>query len=321
MDLDTLLTAIIVVIGVPAATVLYIVIAERLLTALAPERRRPAFRPWLWLAPGVAFLIIFLIYPTIRTIIQSFQDDRAEVFVGVENYVSLLTDPSFWQVIINNVLWIVLFALVTVTIGLLIAVLTDRVRYETAVKALIFLPLAISFVAAGVIWNFMYAFNPEIGTVNAVVTTVTEEPVSWLTEWPRNTVMLIVVGIWMWTGFAMVILSAGLKGVSTELLEAARMDGANEFQVFFKIILPLLMPTIAVVATTIVITSLKTFDIVYVMTAGNFGTDVAGTRWYAERFTSRDIGSAATVAVILLMAVIPVMLFNIKRFQAQEAIR
>lgn len=321
MDLDTLLTAAVVVIGVPAATVLYIVVAERLLTAVVPEKRRPAFRPWLWLAPGLAFLIIFLIYPTIRTIIQSLQNDRAEAFVGVENYVSLLTDPSFWQVIVNNVLWIILFALVTVTIGLLIAVLTDRVRYETAVKALIFLPLAISFVAAGVIWNFMYAFNPDIGTLNAAVTTVADQPVSWLTEWPRNTVMLIVVGIWMWTGFAMVILSAGLKGVSTELLEAARMDGANEFQVFFKIILPLLMPTIAVVATTIVITSLKTFDIVYVMTAGNFGTDVAGTRWYAERFTNRDIGSAATVAVILLMAVIPVMLFNIKRFRAQEAIR
>jgi alpha-glucoside transport system permease protein len=133
--------------------------------------------------------------------------------------------------------------------------------------------------------------------------------------------MLIIVGIWMWVGFAMVILSAGLKGINLELLEAARMDGANELQVFYRIILPLLAPTIAVVGTTILITALKTFDIVYVMTGGNFGTNVIGTLWYEERFTNRDIGTASAVAVILILTIVPVMLLNIRRFQAQEAAR
>ncbi|MGI8830218.1 MAG: carbohydrate ABC transporter permease [Candidatus Limnocylindria bacterium] len=320
MDGGTILLAVIVVVGVPTAAVLYILAAERLL-GLVPEKRRAAVRPWLWLLPGFGFLFIFLIYPTIQTIFLSFQDARSENFVGAENYFTLFNQGGFWQVIVNNALWIVFFTGVVVTLGLIIAVLTDRVRYETGVKALIFLPLAISFVAAGVIWNFMYAFDGDIGTLNAGLGAVGVEQQSWLTEWPRNTFMLIVVGIWMWVGFAMVILSAGLKGISTELLEAARMDGATELQVFFRIILPLLAPTIAVVGTTIVITALKTFDIVYVMTAGNFGTEVLASRFYSERFISRDAGTAAAVAIILLLAIIPVMLFNIRRFRAQEAIR
>ncbi len=320
MDLGTLFMAIVVVVGVPAATVAYALLAERALR-LVPEKRRPGIRPWLWLAPGFAFLIIYLIWPTLQTILFSFMDRRSQEFIGLENYEFLFSRSDMWTTIRNNVLWIVFFAGVTVVFGLIIAVLTDRVRYETAVKALIFIPLAISFVAAGVIWGFMYEFNPARGTLNAGIGLVGIESQSWLTEQPRNTFMLIIVGIWMWTGFAMVILSAGLKGISTELLEAARMDGANEFQVFFRIILPLLAPTIAVVGTTIVIASLKTFDIVYVMTGGNFDTDVIATLFYKERFVSRDAGTAAAVAVILLLAIIPVMLFNIRRFKAQEAIR
>lgn len=320
MDLATLGLVVLVVVGVPAATIAYALLTERLLRVVA-EKRRAAVRPWLWLAPGLAFLTLYLIYPTVRTLLLSFQDRRSEEFVGVDNYFDLLGQGSFWQIIVNTGLWIVFFALVVVVFGLLIAVLADRVRYETAVKALVFLPLAISFVAAGVIWGLMYEFSEERGTVNAAIGLVGVEAQSWLTEWPRNTFVLIIVGIWMWVGFATVILSAGLKGISSELLEAARMDGATEFQVFFRIILPLLMPTIAVVATTIVITALKTFDIVYVMTGGNFDTDVIATLFYKERFVNRDAGSAAAVAIILLLAIIPVMLFNIRRFQQQEAIR
>ncbi|HEX6127983.1 MAG TPA: sugar ABC transporter permease [Candidatus Limnocylindria bacterium] len=320
MDFGTVLMAIIVVIGVPAATVGYALLTERLLKLVRPQRRA-AVRPWLWLLPGFAFLGLYLIYPTINTLILSFQNSNSTEFVGVENYATLLNQGGFWQTMLNTGLWIVFFAAVVVLLGILIAVLADRVRYETAVKALVFLPLAISFVAAGVIWNFMYDFDPDRGTVNAIVGIAGVEPQSWLTEWPRNTFMLIIVGIWMWVGFATVILSAGLKGISTELLEAARMDGANELQVFFRIILPLLAPTIAVVATTIVITALKTFDIIYVMTGGNFGTNNLATLFYAERFRAFDAGTAAAVAIILLLAIIPVMLFNIRRFQAQEAIR
>ncbi|HEX6140298.1 MAG TPA: sugar ABC transporter permease [Candidatus Limnocylindria bacterium] len=320
MDLGTLGMAIVVVVGVPAVTAGYALLAERVLMFL-PSRRRPAYRPWLWLAPGFAFLIAYLIYPTISTFILSLQNASSTEFVGASNYTRLFGLDSFWTTILNTVLWIVFFAGIVVVIGLIIAVLADRVRYETVVKALVFLPLAVSFVAAGVIWNFMYDFNPARGTVNAALGVAGIEAQSWLTEWPRNTFMLIIVGIWMWVGFATVILSAGLKGISSELLEAARMDGANEFQVFFRIILPLLAPTISVVATTIVITALKTFDIVYVMTNGQYSTEVIGTLFYHARFTNHDAGTAAAVAIILLLTIIPVMLINIRRFQAQEAIR
>jgi alpha-glucoside transport system permease protein len=320
MDFGTLGFAVLAIIGVPAVTVLYILATEWLVRGL-PERRRASIRPWLWLLPAFAFLILYLIYPMIQTAILSFMDRRSQNFVGPANYLGLIGDGGFWQAVANTAMWIVLFTGVVIVIGLIIAVLTDRVRYETGVKALIFIPMAISFVAAGVIWGFMYDFDPDIGTLNAATSAVGLEPRPWLNEWPLNTVMLIIVGIWMWVGFAMVILSAGLKGISTELLEAARIDGANELQVFSRIILPLLAPTIAVVGTTIVITALKTFDIVFVMTSGNFGTEVIAGVFYHSRFTNNDAGTAAAVAVILLVAIIPVMLINIRRFQQQEAMR
>jgi alpha-glucoside transport system permease protein len=309
-----------VVAGVPAITVLYALGTEWVLRLL-PERRRPGIRPWLWLLPGFAFLALFLVYPTVYTIVLSLMDRRSENFVGLENYLDLFGQVQFWQTIGNSLLWLVFFTALTVVFGLVVAVLSDRVRYETGVKALVFIPMAISFVAAGVIWRFMYAVDPTVGTLNAVVAGLGAEPQAWLFEWPRNTFLLIVVGIWMWVGFALVILSAGLKGISTELLEAARMDGATEFQVFRRIILPLLGPTIAVVATTIVIVALKTFDIVWVMTGGEFQTGVIGTLFYEERFTNRDAGTASAVAVILLLTILPIMLVNIRRFQAQEAAR
>jgi len=320
VDVGTLGIAIAAVIGVPAVTVLYILATEWLVRGL-PERRRAQVRPWLWLLPAFAFLSAYLIYPMVQTAILSVMDRRSETFVGLDNYLGLFGSDDFWQTVLNTGLWLVFFTAITVAIGLLIAILTDRVRYETGVKALIFIPMAISFVAAGVIWGFMYDFDPDIGTLNAAITTVGIEEQSWLTEWPRDTFMIIIVGIWMWVGFAMVILSAGLKGISTELLEAARIDGANELQVFRSIILPLLAPTIAVVATTIVITALKTFDIVFVMTSGNFGTEVIASLFYRARFINGDAGSAAAVAVILLLAIIPVMLINIRRFQQQEAMQ
>jgi alpha-glucoside transport system permease protein len=320
MDLGTGALAVVVVAGVPAITVLYALGTEWVLRLL-PERRRPGIRPWLWLLPGFAFLALFLVYPTVYTIVLSLMDRRSENFVGLENYLDLFGQVQFWQTIGNSLLWLVFFTALTVVFGLVVAVLSDRVRYETGVKALVFIPMAISFVAAGVIWRFMYAVDPTVGTLNAVVAGLGAEPQAWLFEWPRNTFLLIVVGIWMWVGFALVILSAGLKGISTELLEAARMDGATEFQVFRRIILPLLGPTIAVVATTIVIVALKTFDIVWVMTGGEFQTGVIGTLFYEERFTNRDAGTASAVAVILLLTILPIMLVNIRRFQAQEAAR
>ena len=314
------LMAAIVLVGVPLVIIGYIVLTERVLRLL-PAARRDGVRPWLWLAPALIFVGVFLIYPTIRTVILSFMDARSENFIGLDNYIEFFGNDRNWTVFINNLLWIVFFTLLTVVFGLLIAVLTDRVRYESVAKALIFLPMAISFVAAGIIWRFMYDFSPQTGTLNAAVGVVGMEPQAWLFDWPRNTFMIVIAAAWIWTGFCMVILSAGLKGISTELLEAGRMDGANEFQIFFRIILPLMAPTIAVVTTTMIIFALKVFDLVYVMTGGRFETDVLANRMFSEMFIGRDFGMSAAVAVILLALIIPIMAFNIRRFRAQEAIR
>jgi alpha-glucoside transport system permease protein len=317
--METLGTALVVVIGVPAVVCGYIVATEWVIRGLAgPTKAR--VRPWLWVLPAFLFLTIFLIYPTIRTFINSLFDRQGE-FVGIQNYLDLFANAGFWQVLANNALWLIFFTGVVLVIGLVIAVLTDRVRYETFAKAVIFIPMAISFVAAGVIWSFMYHINPNIGTINAGLVAVGLEPQAFIQEWPRNTFLLIVVGIWMWVGFAMIILSAGLKGISTELLEAARIDGATELQVFFRIILPLLAPTIAVVGTTVVITALKTFDIVYTMTGGLYDTSVIGFEFYREQFTNRDPGAAAAVAILLLLAIVPIMLINVRRFRVQEEMR
>jgi alpha-glucoside transport system permease protein len=321
-----LITAIIVVVGVPAVLFLYIWLTEQILRPI-PDRYRGTIRPWLWLAPALVFLIVFLVYPTIGTIIHSFQNSAGTKFVGFDNFVYFFTSPTTLGALKNNLLWVVLLTLGTVGFGLLIAVLVDRVRYESAAKAVIFLPLAISMVAASVIWSFMFLYRPpgepQVGTLNALVGLVGLGPIAWLQtqEFSLNTIMLIIVMTWMWTGFCMVIISAALKGISVELLEAARVDGANEWQVFRGIIFPLLLPTLAVVGTTVVITALKAFDIVYVMTGGNFDTQVMAQSMIDEMFKNGNFGRASAVAVVLLLTIVPVMGLNIRRFQAQEAIR
>jgi alpha-glucoside transport system permease protein len=317
---NRLLAAAFVVVAVPAVLVGYILLIEAILRRV-PRRLAPGLRPWLWLAPALAFLGVFLVYPTIATIIRSFMNRRGDTFIGLENYQWFFTQSDTLIALRNNALWVVLLPALVVGLGLLVAILVDRVRYEGVAKSIVFLPLAISFVAASVIWRFMYELDPKIGTLNAVVTAAGGDPVAWLITQPWNNFFLIIVGVWLLTGFAMVILSAGLKGISTELLEAARVDGANELQVFRGIVLPLLMPTIAVVATKIVIYALKTFDVVYTMTNGNFDTNVIANVMFQELFNNGQQGRAAAIAVILFAAIIPVMIINIQRFREQEAIR
>jgi alpha-glucoside transport system permease protein len=314
-----------VVIGVPAVLVGYILLSERLVRLL-PERRQGTLRPWFWIAPAVLFLIVFLIYPTINTFVLSFLDGQSKNFVGLDNYFWFIQDSGTLEALRNSVLWVVFMTAGVVGLGLLIAILVDRVRYEPIAKSVIFIPLAISFVAAGVIWNFMYQYQdpsrPQTGTLNALIGLVGLGPTRFTQEQPINNFALIFIGIWMWTGFAMVILSAGLKGISIELLEAARVDGANEWQVFRGIILPLLLPTIFVVGTTIVITALKSFDIVFTVTNGNFGTDVIAREMWQQMFTPPgNFGRASAVAIVLLLAIIPFMVINVRRFREQEAIR
>ncbi len=317
---NRVVAAALVVAIVPIVLVGYIVVIEAISSRL-PRRSSDRVRPWLWMAPALVFVGVFLVYPTIATIIRSFYNRRGDVAIGFENYVWFFTRNDTLLALRNNIIWVVLLPLLVVGLGLAIAVLVDRVRYENVVKSVVFLPMAISFVAAGVIWKLVYDIDPSVGTLNAGVTAAGGSPIAWISTAPMNNVMLIIVGVWMQAGFAMVILSAGLKGISTELLEAARVDGANEWQVFRGIVLPLLAPTIAVVATTIVIFALKTFDIVYVMTNGNFDTEVIANRMYKELFANTQQGRAAAVAVVLLVAIVPVMLINIRRFRAQEALR
>jgi len=323
---DKLITALIVVIGVPAVLVGYIWGTEQVLR-LVSERMKPRIRPWLWLLPAFGFLAVFLVYPMIGTVVTSLQDRFQKKFVGLTNYSWFVGSDDALTALRNNVLWLLLLTALTVGLGLLIAVLVDRVRYESAAKSVIFVPLAISMVAAGVIWLYMYNYNPpgspQTGTLNAVIGNVGLGPVPWLQveDFSVNTLMLIIVMAWMWTGFAMVIISAALKGINPELLEAARVDGATELQVFRGIIFPLLVPTLVVISTTMIITALKAFDVVYTMTGGQLKTNVVGTLMYQEMFRFGNYSRGAAIAVVLLIAIVPIMFFNIGRFRAQEAIR
>jgi alpha-glucoside transport system permease protein len=290
------------------------------------------------LLPAFFFISVYLIYPVIDTVRLSFFNANSTQYIGFANYRFIFTNNVLQHALLNNMLWLVMFTLLCVGLGLLFAVLTGRVRYEPVAKSMIFIPMAISFVAAAVIWRFVYAYLPpgfeQYGLLNAGVTAVGLPPQPWLitqslpfsnillpTPFHTNSFAVVVVGVWMWTGFAMVVLSASLKGISSEVLEAARVDGANEFQIFWRIILPLVSPTIAVVATTLVIQSLKIFDIVWVMTAGNYNTDVIATQMYKQLFNYQNFGLSSALAVILLLAIIPVMLVSLNRFRGQEETR
>jgi alpha-glucoside transport system permease protein len=312
--------------------------------------------PWLWLTPALVLIGVFLLYPVANTFVTSFlsEDSSGGIFdlihdpsrfVGFDNYKFIIDNPQplvsdTHSALLNNFMWLTLFTGITVPLGLVFAVLTSRVRYEAVAKSAIFIPMAISFVAASVIWRFMYEYNSDIGTVNAAVTSLGGEPTAWLQNagspqtWltdrgpdtlPHplqiNNFALILVGVWMWTGFAMVVLSAGLKGISTEILEAARVDGATEWQIFWRVIIPILSPTIVVVATTLVIQALKKFDLVWVMTGGRFDTDVVATLFFKEAFVFHDFGVGAALAVVLLLWVVPIMVLSIRRFQFQEETR
>jgi alpha-glucoside transport system permease protein len=245
--------------------------------------------------------------------------------VGLENFLFAFRSPDVQIVFRNNLMWLVLVTGFSVALGLLIAVLVDRVRHEAAAKSFIFLPLAISFVGASVIWRFVYAFapagRPQIGLLNAIVVALGREPVGWLIERSFNNFALIAIMIWLQTGFCMIVFSAALKSIPSEITEAARMDGATEVQTFFRITLPMLQGTMIAVATTVIVAVLKVFDVVFVMTNGQFDTQVLANRMYAEMFTFRNFGHASALAVILLVAVIPVMVINVRNLREQRSRR
>ncbi len=321
--MDRFLQLVIGVVGIPVVMLGVVILGERLLLRLS-ERGRSRVRPWLWLSPALAFLLVFLVYPALVTLVLSLRGSDSAAWVGLANYQALATDPTVVQAVRNSLIWIVVFTSAAVLLGLGIAILADRVPYEAAVKSAVFLPMATSFVAAGVIWRFVYAYRPpplpQTGTLNAFLdfTLPGFEPQAWLVNNPPlNTLALIAAAVWIWAGFCTVILSASLKGIPGELIEAARVDGASEAQIYRYVIVPMLRPTLAVVITTMVIFALKAFDIVYVMTNGNFETDVLANRMYKEMFNVRDFGRASAIAVVLLAAIVPVMLVNLRRFRRE----
>jgi alpha-glucoside transport system permease protein len=338
MDFSVLLTdlptLVAVVVGVPGLLAAYIVGGEYLVRRL-PDKARPAVRPWIWVAPALALVAGFLVAPSISTILQSVQDKQGN-FIGFQNYASQLAGfptGGAWIAIRDNLYWLIFYTLFVLAFGLLLAVLFDRVPYESVVKSLIFMPMAISSVALVIIWKFMYAYQPpgqpQTGTVNFILNSVFhQDPRTWIQDTtqllgliPINNLALIGAATWGIVGFAMVILSAALKGIPGDLLEAARVDGAGEITIFRRVIFPLMMPTVVVVGTTLVIFALKAFDVVYAMTAGNYDTDVLANRMYKLLYFSHDLPGASAVAVILLLTVIPVLIFNLRQFRAVEARR
>jgi alpha-glucoside transport system permease protein len=290
-----------------------------------PKEWTRRLQPFVFVGPAVALLAWYLFIPVIRTVILSFQNDISTQFVGFTNYIFAFTDRVMLEAFRNNLLWMIFGTLFSVGLGLIVAVLADRSRFESLFKAIIFLPMAISFVGAGVIWKFIYAYMgqgsgiQEVGLLNGILVALGGQAQPWLTQAPWNNFLLIIIMVWLQTGFAMVVISSAVKGIPTEHLEAARVDGANEIEVFFNIIIPSISGTLLTVTTTIVIFSLKLFDIVYVMTGGNFGTNVIANEFYLERFTYNNAGRASAIAIVLLIATIPVMIYNLRQFQERRA--
>jgi alpha-glucoside transport system permease protein len=288
-----------------------------------PARWKTRLTPFVFVGPAVAILAWYLFIPTLRSIYSSLLNADQTQFVGLDNYVYAFTSQPMLESFRNNLLWLVIGTGFSVIFGIVVATLADRThpRFETIVKSLIFLPMAISMVGASVIWRFIYAFVPagsaQYGLLNAIVVGLGGDPVAWISLRPWNNLFLIVILIWLQTGYAMVILSAAIKGIPAELLEAARIDGANEFQVFFRITIPYIQGTIVTVATTIVIFTLKIFDIVQAMTGGNFGTQVIANEQYRQMFRAFNFGRGAAIAIVLLIAVIPVMVYNLRQFSEQ----
>ena len=293
-------------------------------TMLRRDGIRTAVRPWLFTGPALLLLSVYLVYPVYETIKLSFLDKAGVDFVGLSNYLWAFTNPEFLQAIRNNLLWLVMVPTMSCIVGLIVAVLADRVWWGTIAKSLIFMPMAISFVGASVIWKFVYDFNgPEaqqIGILNAIVMALGGRPQAWITIGFWNNFFLMIILVWIQTGFAMVIFSAALRGVPEDTLEAARMDGANEIQIFFRVMVPQIKTTILVVWTTITIVVLKVFDIVLAMTNGQWKTEVLANLMFDWMFRGGgDFGRGSTIAIVIMFAVVPIMIWNIRRFRKEEA--
>jgi alpha-glucoside transport system permease protein len=303
--------------GIGGVWLLFVLVTS--IIDLLPMRIGRNIMPWVFALPAISLVFYYLLVPTFRTFWLSLLDDKSIDFVGLTNYAWAFTSKPMLESFTNTLIWIVVGGGMSVILGLFIAALSDRTRpgFEVTVKTTVFLPMAISMVASAVIWRLMYQYRPgtdQIGLLNAVNVAFGGAPIAWMISRPLNTFLLVLILIWMQTGFALVVFSAAIKGLPSELLEAARIDGASEWQSFFKITIPYIQITIISVTTTIVIFSLKVFDIVFGMTGGNFGTQVIANEQYSLAFRDFNNGRGAAVAMVLLLAVLPVVYFNIRDF-------
>ena len=313
-----ILAAIALLVGVGGVWLLFTSVSS--IVERFPPKQRDRVLPWVFIAPAVLLLGIYLVYPAVTTVIRSFQTDKGAFTLA--NWASL-GRGEFLEILRNNVIWLVVATGASVGLGLLCAALFDRIRRESLAKVFIFTPLAISLVGATVIWKFVYAIQPpsqpQFGLLNAAWTALGNNPVAWGTSFPINLPAEMIIMIWLQTGFAMVVLSAAIKGVSIEVLEAARLDGASERQIFFGVIVPLIRGSIVTVTTTIAIATLKIFDIVMSMSGGINHDNVVAVRMFQEMFQFFNDGRAAALATILFIAVLPVMVLNLRNFRRQAA--
>jgi alpha-glucoside transport system permease protein len=320
--LSTVLT---VVAGIATALAVYWVLNK--LAESLPGRWENRIKPYLYVAPAVAAIGVYLVYPTAVTIVDSLKSSDSSHFVGLDNFGKLLGTPAFRQTLLNSLLWIAVVPAACIVVGLVVAALADRLspRAEKAAKTIVFMPMAISAVGSATVWRFMYATQPagtpQTGLLNGILTAFGHDPVPWLQQSTlhANSLLLMVMLLWGQAGFSMVLLSAAIKGVPTETLEAARLDGAGEMMIFRRVILPQIRGTLITVFVTVLITVMKIFDVIYVTTNGAFNTNVVGLEFFNQLYTNYNYGYASAIVVMLLIAIVPIMIYQIRHFRAEES--
>lgn len=304
------------------AIILFVVVMSAILVAV-DRPRLPRWVPLLgFLAPAILLMTFGLVYPALRTVQQSFMDRTGESYVGFDNYVTAFTNSEILTVLRNTALWVILVPLLATVFGLVYAVLVDRTRFEKVAKTLIFLPMAISMVGASIIWKFVYEYKPkqvpQIGLANQLLVWLGMEPRQFLLNEPTNTFFLIAVMVWIQAGFAMTILSAAIKAIPDDIIEAAKLDGVTGFRMFRYVTVPSIRPAVVVVLTTIAMSTLKVFDIVYTMTGGQFETSIVANEFYTQTFNRNNQGLGATLAVLLFVLVIPIIIYNVRQMRLSE---
>lgn len=312
-------------VGVGAAVILYWLLNK--LAELLPGQWEGRIKPYLYILPAYAALVFYLVYPAVQTVVFSFANAQSTAWVGLDNYTRLLQSDGFQDTLFNTLLWMAVVPALTVVLGLAIAVLADRLNptWENTSKTIIFLPMAISFVGAGTVWGLVYNYRPEgreqIGLQNAIVTALGFDPVAWLqvSDFHVNSFFLMIMLLWAQVGFSMVLLSAAVKGVPEDTLEAARIDGANERAIFFRVVVPQIWGTVITVYVTTLIGVMKIFDIVYVMTNGGFNTNVIGNEFFNQLFSNFNNGAAAAIVVLLMLATVPIMAYQVRNFRREES--